>query len=289
MKHLDLRSRRLESSDLAALNAMSLAEGWGYGEIYWKVILSSCIGFGTFDETGMMTGCIFVANYGESRGNIGVLIVSKEHRGKGIASFLMDQAENIIADGHGAVSLVATKDGIPVYKHRGYEVVADCHQMIRWQGASPSPMPNLPGYRFSPITEDNLADILTLDRHSFGADRSHILYALYNAADKTVALIDQETGRCCGFGMLYQRADMMKLGPIVANELDQAVAIVQMLIYGRSDTVRMDVLTHQPEFRERIAEFGFAVDCVDPVMILRGGAEITEKPQLFAIGSQSLG
>lgn len=289
MMHLQLESRRLENSDLAALNSMSLAEGWGYGETYWKVILSSCTGFGVFDAETNLIGCIFVAGYGNNRGNIGVLIVSKDHRGKGIASFLMDQAEMLIDGGKGTLTLVATEDGLPVYEHRGYRAVAECHVMIRNAGSDASHLPDLPGYRFSPITDANLSDILVLDRDSFGADRSHILYALYNAAEKTVALIDKSNGVLSGYGMLYRRADMMKVGPVVADSQDQAVAIVQMLIYGMSDTVRMDVLSHQPDFINSAADFGFQVCDIDPVMVLRGDDQITDRAQIFAIGSQSLG
>jgi len=289
MLHLDLKSRRLENSDLPALNDMSRSVGWGYGEIYWKVILASFTGIGVFDQENRLAGCIFVTDYGENRGNIGVLIVSKDHRGKGIASFLMEQAENIVANGAGAVTLIATPDGTPVYTHRGYEVIGECHVLIRDTENASSPLPDLPGYRFTSITEENMPDILALDHISFKANRTHILYSLLKAADKTVALYNRETGELAGFGMLYRRADMKKLGPIVATTMEEAVGIVQMLIYGMSGAVRMDVLSHQPDFIAKAQEFGFKTTDIDPVMVLRGDKSLIDCPQLFAIASQTLG
>ncbi|MBE7637252.1 GNAT family N-acetyltransferase [Sneathiella sp. P13V-1] len=290
MDNLEFETRRVDVRNLEELIDITKSVGWEYGEIYWRVILACSTGYAVYHLSGEMAGCAFAVKFGAGRGNIGVVIVRPEYRGKGIASHMMDLAEgHILENGKGTVTLVATEDGYPVYEHRGYEVISKCYEMFSRSEEKRGEVPHLPNVRFSSISDKNFSDVLLFDKREFAEDRSHGLTALREASISSVVLNDVGTGEILGFGIIYPRADMLKIGPVVAKEQAQAEAIVKMLSYGKQGIIRTDVFAHQPGYIEFLKSLGFNDDWNSTVMALNGHKGLVDLPGVFSIGAQTVG
>ena len=115
-------------------------------------------------------------------GWLGAVFVDAAHRGHGVGGALTDQS---IADLEGAgcrsLVLVATKDGLPLYERRGFEVETRYRTFEADGTGTPTDTSDL-----RPFQHGDLQAMADLDRAATGEDRRHLLGAFASEATARV-------------------------------------------------------------------------------------------------------
>jgi GNAT superfamily N-acetyltransferase len=289
MDPLDYKIEQLDNRACGDLLELTNCVGWDYSLDYWRVILSSGRVYGLVGPDRDLIGCTAIFDYGPTWAAIGVVVVKPDYQGKGFSTRLMDTAVAGLGPETPPLTLISTPEGLPVYKSRGFEQISKCSVLVRPGEASAAPPPQMPGYRFRPVSEDNIQDVISFDREMSGVDRSQVLYTFQSFWKSAICLYEEATGAICGYAFSYERPIKNIIGPVVATTADQAVALVQMLIYGQTEPMRLDSFSHQSDFQRRLFSLGFVKEDLPPVMSLGAADTIVKNPNIFAPISQAFG
>ncbi len=284
----DFQIRQACNHDVEDLVALTTEIGWGFTATNWRVAIAAGHNFILRDLRGEIAATSSIFRYG-SLSFLANIIVREGYRGQGLATRVINEAESHVDVGQTPIMLVATTDGEPVYKSRGYRTIDACSQLVLRNGLDTITPPHMPEYRFAPVTEKTLDDIRAFDREVNTFDRGHVLTAMFRAGFPAVALYERESGDLYGFAMATPRQNNMLIGPVLAKEKTGAIALVQMLTYGRQEALRIDLLSHQPDFRTSLEDIGFHIYETSPIMLLGAGEQAVRRPNAFAITSQAFG
>ncbi|MBB4276924.1 GNAT family N-acetyltransferase [Rhizobium mongolense] len=261
----------------AAVN-LSRQAGWPHRPEDWQMALALSEGLVAV-ESGQVVGTVLMTPYRAECATINMVIVNEAMRGRGLGRRLMDAAFQIAADR--PLRLVATSEGLPLYKKLGFcEVgIVMQHQGIVGEIAVPTETQDA-------VTTD-LPAIAELDRVAFGADRERLIS--YVAGVGEFAVIRRD-GRVSGYAALRTFGRGEVIGPVVAASLTDAKTLVRHLIAKRPGRfLRVDT-TDDSNLSPWLVELGLAHV---------GGGIAMAKPQIdhpadraaatFALANQALG
>ncbi len=285
----DFHLRPIPSHEVENLVRLTDEVGWGFTRSNWQIALAAGQNFALYDDGGEIAATSAIFRYGNHLAVLGNIIVREKYRGHGLATRVIDAAEKGVDLYRSPIMLVSTPFGEPVYRGRGYRIVGECTKLVRPAVAQPLSPPDMPGYRFKPVTASNLEDILEFDQKACKADRGQVLTAMLKAGYTSVSLHRESNDQLCGFALAYPRKNNIVIGPVIAEEAKQASALIQMLGYGREEDLRLDILSHQSTFLEDVKQIGFLVKDISPVMMLGKGKKRIQRDQAFVIISQSFG
>ncbi len=285
----DFHLRSIPSQDVENLVQLTDEVGWGFTRSNWQIALAVGQNFALYDDNGEIAATSAIFRYRNRLSILGNIIVREKYRGQGLATRVIDAAEKCVDLHLSPIMLVSTPFGEPVYRGRGYRIIGDCTKLVRPTGSEPLSPPDMPGYRFKPVTASNLEDILEFDQKACKADRGQVLTAMLQAGYTSVSLHREGDDQLCGYALAYPRKTNTVIGPVIAEEAEQARALIQMLGYGREEDLRLDILSHQTAFLEDVKEMGFLVSSISPVMMLGKGKKRIQRDKAFAIISQAFG
>jgi hypothetical protein len=205
-----------------------------------------------YDE--VVIGTVTTVSYGPRLAWISMLLVDPAFRRLGIGTRLMQVAIDSLP-GWPTIGLDATPAGKLLYERLGFcgqyglvRMAVDCLPTLRC-------LP--PGVR--PVTDTDLSAMGELDRAALGADRMSLLRELKNRA-REAAWLSTRHGRVAGFCLGRHGSRFQQLGPIVAETLDEAIALCQVgLAAWHDQPVVVDVPVSQGTFLDWLRGLGFAV------------------------------
>ncbi len=287
-QEFEIRLANLDDLD----NLMALTDGveWYYTENYWRMLLEAGQTFCLFVEDTHLAAITTILDYGPNTAFIGVVVVQEKYRGLGFASRVISAAEDSLGRKTTPIGLIASSDGKPVYEKRGYQTVGMCQKLILAETAPQLPHPALPGYRFEPISTDQVEKIKQFDTVAFGADRGHVIDTLLEAAGANIALYDEENGLLKGYAFSYPRKGMTIIGPVVARSAKEAAALCQMLSLDHKEAIHLDTLPNQTDFMDEMIRIGFEREEEAPIMVLPADqSDFSFPDQIFALTSQGFG
>ncbi|QRF22823.1 hypothetical protein FY534_03365 [Alicyclobacillus sp. TC] len=116
----------------------------------------------------------------------------------------------------------------------------------------------------------------------FGADRHDVYKALYRNMHAGMVLRD-ERDTVCGFALSVKRNDLLVVGPVIAENQEAALHLVQSLCLDWNGRVRTDVPSEQTSFMARLSKSGFSEKMVSPVMVLGATCLPGQRNCLFSI------
>ena len=112
--------RKMQASDMAVIMQIKTAENWNQTETDWQFLITSnpelCFVAIINNE---VIGTVTAINYHNKIAWIGMMLVSKLHRGMGISKMLLNTIIEKLK-GCESIRLDATPAGIPVYKKLGF-------------------------------------------------------------------------------------------------------------------------------------------------------------------------
>lgn len=205
-----MRFDRLTEADLPDALRLSTQAGWNQTEADWRRILDVAPGGCLAGRIGdRLVATATVVPYGTPAGWVGMVIVDRAERGRGLGGRLLERTVELSRElGIEALGLDATDLGRPVYLKLGF---ADVAPIDRWQGT----LRSLGGSADSRLP---IREILALDRSVAGLDRGPLLEHL--AGEKGMVCLT--AGDLRGYAFLRPGREHFHLGPVVA--LDETAA-----------------------------------------------------------------
>jgi GNAT superfamily N-acetyltransferase len=250
---MGIRLRLMTAKDIPEGMGLKDAAGWDQTAHDWLQFLrSSPKGCFVAEQEGGVVGTVATITYEDRFAWIGMVIVDKRYRGRGIGTTLLQHAVRYLDSRNiPTMKLDATPQGKPLYEKLGF---VEEYDIERWM-LKRAPRGNVRGN--GPI---DIEDVLSMDRNVFGADRGRLLRSLVEAAPDFVLVERSEEGiPGYVFGRHGSRAD--HLGPWVALGKDPAARLLHKFL-GRSgrELIFVDCPADHPWSVKLVMAHGFEVE-----------------------------
>jgi len=273
--------RPMHAGDLSAMHGLALQMSWPHRLEDCAQLLALGDGIVAVDATGLTVGVGLRWSFGRDAGTIGLVLVAPERQGRGIGRALM---EALIADsGSRALMLNATAEGLPLYEKLGF-ISTGLVRQHQGRRSAPPPAPDVPLRRAVP--SDHVA-LCALDAAAFGADRSALIGSLLASGD---AWLVDRAGQPAGFAILRAFGRGTIVGPVVASNEDEAIALVAAAAKAAPPGVwRIDIPASAEGLATWLTTAGLpAIDTV--TVMLRGSWPATWKGlQRYGLALQAWG
>ncbi|WP_162233469.1 MULTISPECIES: GNAT family N-acetyltransferase [unclassified Sphingomonas] len=281
-----MRLRPMTQEDIDGVHRLSKGEQWPHRVEDLADMLA--VGTGTVAElNGEVVATTMWWRAGPAIATLGMVIVSRRHRGAGIGRIMMDAVLDQIAAALGpdaAIQLNATEDGLPLYRKLGFSGVGE---ILQHQGAAfQAPLVPLgPGERLRPMGERDGAVVDALVRAGSGLDRPAVMTVLRDKAHGVVLTHGDEVS---GVALFRRFGRGYVVGPVIAPDVTRAKALIAQWIGSRSgEFIRLDI-HGDSGLGPWLEELGL-VRVGRVVTMVRGGEPVAAAPATsFAIVSQAL-
>jgi predicted N-acetyltransferase YhbS len=261
---------------LDAAAALSRAEGWPHRREDWA------FGFGLSQGVaatvgGRLVGTALATPFGGAA-MLNMIIVAAEMRGRGLGRRLVEQGmAGIPVD---EWRLVATSDGLPLYRKLGFVEVGGVAQHQGAVGRVDRPRD------VAWATSDETAEIARLDREATGLDRATLIAAL---ADTGRLAVLREGGQSVGYAAIRPFGRGEVAGPVVGRHADDAKRLLSFLFSGRDGAyMRVDTQTDSG-LSTWLEGIGLAAAGGGVAMARRPAARTPAPLRSFALAAQAFG
>ena len=225
--------RPMTVTDLPAAHALSVQLKWPHRLEDWAMLQRVSDGFVVMDGERLI-GSAFTCPQGDYA-TIGLVIVSNDYQGQGIGRRLMEKA--LAACDSRTPLLNATLAGAPLYASQGF-VEFGRVQQHQGQALVPDLVALAPGESCRALGADDHATLLALAKAASGLDRRKVLRDLQ--VEHAVGI--ERDGQLRGFALLRPFGRGRCIGPVVAENLNQAKHLIAALLAQVPDTfVRIDI------------------------------------------------
>ncbi|HMH92582.1 MAG TPA: GNAT family N-acetyltransferase [Streptosporangiaceae bacterium] len=253
----DVPVQRLSAADLAGCLALADDRGWPPEPDKWQLLFEVGEVSGIRDPAGGLAGAVALTRYGSDLAAIGMMLVAQRHGRRGLGRALMthvlDQAGGVVT------CLFATDFGRPLYERLGFRPAYRSDRYIGPLAPGPlapgplAPGPLAPGPAAAggsvpvrPATPEDLPAIARLDRVAFGADRSGILARLPQLSERFLVAAGPDGRAVRGFAASAELSGLLLAGPVVADDLDVATALLTGLAADSGRPLRIEVASTHP-------------------------------------------
>lgn len=217
---MDCRTRVLLPSDLDFAHDLSRLAAWNQTRRDWERFLSLAPeGCFLAEFSGEAAGTATTTTYGGTLAWIGMVLVHPDFRRRGVGTELLRRSiAHLREEKHvGCVRLDATPAGRPLYEGLGFQAEWGLRRWVRESETEAATFP---------LTTQCLAlgeTLLSLDRQTFGADRSDLLRSLAAGSADALDLPDGS------FGLRREGERAHYLGPITAASTASGLSIAEQL------------------------------------------------------------
>lgn len=221
----------MQPQHLDGAHLLSRQAQWPHRLDDWQMMLRLSEGRVLID-VGRVVATILLTPFGKDVATINMVIVDEGLRGRGIGRALMQEALRIA--GARECRLVATADGLPLYRKLGF---VETGEILQHQG-SLTVVPQAPeGVDWADLADRN--QILALDRQALHADRQALIETLIGSG--RVAVIRQG-GAVAGYAVIRDFGRGKVVGPVIAPSRSEALALLSFLIStcGTGQFLRVD-------------------------------------------------
>lgn len=225
--------RPMTVTDLPAAHALSVQLKWPHRLEDWAMLQRVSDGFVVMDGERLI-GSAFTCPQGDYA-TIGLVIVSNDYQGQGIGRRLMEKA--LAACDSRTPLLNATLAGAPLYASQGF-VEFGRVQQHQGQALVPDLVALAPGESCRALGAEDHTTLLALAKAASGLDRREVLRDLQ--VEQAVGI--ERDGQLRGFALLRPFGRGRCIGPVVAENLNQAKHLIAALLAQVPDTfVRIDI------------------------------------------------
>lgn len=258
MKSDTINIRKLKKQDIPEAMRLVYAEGWNQTENDWRILVggeqNACV---AAETEGKLVGTATAINYNNDVAWIGMVLVDREYRGRGISklllSALMDKLETCKS-----VKLDATPAGQKVYEKLGFNNEFMIYRLVR----NPGPLGTIiPGGDVTPVlpVQDRLKEAVLFDEMVFGANRGVLLRTLADQYPELSGVI-MEGGKISGYSLGRVGSRYVQIGPVSAGSTEKAKKLVLSVLKLKSQQpVVVDVMDSKKYMLTWLESLGFAV------------------------------
>lgn len=256
MKKLAFILRPMELSDIRSAMKLSGAEGWNQTEKDWKLFIENPENVCMVAECdNKVIGTTTAINYSNRVAWIGMVLVDKEYRGRGISKSLLTNIFKKL-ESCKSVKLDATPAGQQVYKKLDFK---DAYLIARMVNSS---MNNLlfdddNDILPEPIQLKDIQEIIALDEIIFGANRAQLIKFLVREYPDKAELV-KRNNRITGFALGRDGYKYQHIGPVTASNTTEAkILITKALKKLTNQPVVVDVLCDKEDLLTWLRSIGF--------------------------------
>lgn len=272
--------RTLTASEVETLIDWAAAEGWnpGIGDA-GALRAADPEGFiGAFVGGEMMAGISAVA-YGAGFGFIGLYICRPDRRGEGHGKAVWDAGMARLGE------RIIGLDGVPEqrtnYQRKGF---VPAYETVRFSGGA---VRLAGGGDILPATAAGFAEILAYDRQCFPAPREAFLREWLQPP--RIALMSAGSAGIAGYGAARRCREGFKIGPLFADGMDTALALVATLSDRTAgEVLHIDVPATQVGFTAMLQAAGMVAGFTTTRMY-KGGKPGNPPTNVFGITTLELG
>ncbi|WP_312095980.1 GNAT family N-acetyltransferase [Niallia sp.] len=276
--------QQLNKSHMNDLLSLATIVGWDYDVEEIETLLASGIVYGHLTLVKTAISCAAIIPYGDNLASIGMVIVHPEYRGRGLAKGLLVHCMNQVSKNM-ALMLIATKEGRPVYEKLGFKEYSHVTKLL---GEGNQAKIELDGYTIRPLETTDLEELLVLDQAAFGSSRAPFLENRIKQAKDTLVLKNQK-GMIVGYTLSVEKPTNLVIGPVVAQNDEQAMFLIQTIIATYKGRIRIDVMDGKSTIIEELQKLGFQIANCPPVMVKNIEAFPERNDSLYAIAAQAYG
>jgi GNAT superfamily N-acetyltransferase len=247
--------REMHFDDIDKCMLLSDAEHWNQTETDWKRLIfgsqNNCL---VAEIENHIVGTATAMNYSNSVAWIGMVLVDKNYRGRGIANALLLALLNLLKSCK-TVKLDATPAGQPVYEKIGFIYEYTIHRMVKSSVLSHRTEENM--IRPEAIQPSDINEITSLDYSVFGAERNYLIASLYNEGSDKAFCIRQD-GRITSFLLGRKGRNYFQIGPVAAPGITEAkILILNVLEELSGEQIVVDVPDDKVELIQWLKDAGF--------------------------------
>jgi len=254
----DVREHELGEQDLAGAMVLSRAANWNQNEADWRMMLRLGTGFGLSAADGGLVASIVVLPYGDEFAWISMVLVSPQHRRLGYASRMLRRALAYLQSRGLTAVLDATPAGHEVYVQEGLRETWGFQRYSLREARPVSGWQDVSGLKLRRLVEADWPQILGLDLPAFGASREPLLRALAARLPET-ALVAELGKKICGFLLGRDGREARQLGPLVADDLPAAQALLSHALERVPAPLYIDIVDRHTSLRNWALMQGFSV------------------------------
>lgn len=278
--------REMEVEDLAFASECTAGEGW-VSENFQTLagfLLNHPNGCLLAEENGQPVG-ICVATPYEVSGFIGELIVRPEVRGRGVGASLLNYGVDLLREGGTeTVYLDGVLKAVNLYERNGFRKAC---RSWRFSGSLPGE-----GHRdVSPMTAQDLGQVIALDQAHFGADRSFFIQYRFGLFPQLCHVMRQGD-RLVGYIQGRRGEDWVSAGPWLVNEEAHNPAALLKALAQKADgrLINLGVLDTNQKAFDLVRLLGFVERPDSPWRMAKGiRNDLGVSPACYAIGSAANG
>lgn len=276
-----LEIETLTKTDSRDIVSLSKRLGWDYSEEEIDVILKSGYLFGHRNKRRKVISTAAIFPY-KTFASLGVVMVDPDYRRRGLATQLVHKCISTVPNI--PIMLVATEEGKPLYEKLGFQTVDILNKLVATEYKS-NLLFEMEGLKS--ITNDDIEEILMLDKEAFGADRSTFLKLRIQQATYSVMLQNQ-VGEILGFALGVQTPDILVIGPVVAPDQVFAYHLIDYIARKHKGSMRIDIPSEHRSLSDNLLRYGFKIERNPPVMLFNG-KELPSRKHIFALAAQAYG
>ncbi len=285
MPDKDIAIRQMHPSDLPFLMQIKNDENWNQTENDWLFLMEYfpeyCLV--ALDEEKVV-GTITSTNFKNQVAWIGMMLVSKPYRGRGISKLLMTTIINTLQDCE-SIKLDATPAGAHVYTKLGFQ---DEYEIFRMTRAGERNIDEPKNTLVRKIDEESLKSIFAMDQTVFGTDRSGLLkYLLEQGANVNGCI--SKNGQVNGYLLTRPGTNFTQLGPIIAESSDAPIQLIESALAKLKGPIVIDVLADKTSLIEWLEQIGFKTQRSFTRMFLKGNPYPGQLDRHFAVAGPEFG
>jgi GNAT superfamily N-acetyltransferase len=252
-----LHLRPANADDLPRIAEMRHAAGWPVQDWALRAVLqpphTQCLV--AVDRDDRVLGVGSGISYG-SFGFVGNMIVDPSLRRRGVgAAILVDVMEFLAQRGCSRLELFATDEGRPLYARYGFEPTepgasAIVPRTARLQDGNAE---------LTDASGASLDDLVAYDAPRFGGDRRPLLASMLADPERPVVVARLQE-RVVGWG--WVRPDAERIGPLMADTPDVAIAIVREALgrMPRAESLRLTMPAGNRDGVEALRRIGATIE-----------------------------
>jgi GNAT superfamily N-acetyltransferase len=247
--------REMHSDDIGKCMLLSEAERWNQTETDWKRLIygpqNHCL---VAESENRIVGTATAMNYSNLIAWIGMVLIDKDFRGRGIAKELVSSLLNLLNTCK-SIKLDATPAGQTLYEKLGFKNEYLIHRMIK--SSEKNLQDSESKIKPESIQPSDISEISSLDFPVFGAERSYLLYSLYmENSDKAFCI--RQNGRISGFLLGRKGRHYFQIGPVVAQKTIEAKELILSVLDKLfEEHIVVDVLDDKPDLIQWLKAKGF--------------------------------
>jgi len=267
---------RLGPDDALAGLELSAEAHWNQNEADWRFFLSRGTVFGVRDGDGRVIATAALLPYTSGNAWISMVLVTANWRRRGLATRLIDACLDLATKQGLTTWLDATPAGATVYGPLGFAPTLELRRLRLENSAAPeSGAPR-------PLSTCALDEFIARDRGTMGFERGALLAELGGRSGSRLLSSND------ALALVRDGRKARHIGPLFADRPDQALAVVNEIVWSETGPLLIDAVSEQDEFLKGLTNSGWRIE--RPFQRMRFGHAAAQLAKLpFAVAGPEYG